>query len=215
MAADTLEEMDDSKLQAALIESASADKASDILEEMVPDEAADLLGDLPEHQAEDLLRRMEPDDAAEVKELMKYPEDSAGGLMTTESVSVPEGLTADEAIARLREPMNALRHGSDMRSADSRKALAGAGREMATLIDQNVPFISDAFDKGYVMNDSQAGPYTVPGGAGGVGGDPRRGLFPLVVRTFATRDDEPRRARPSSPFPARPRGSARRCGACG
>jgi magnesium transporter len=46
---------------------------------------------------------MEPDEAAEVKELMKYPEDTAGGLMTTESVSLPEGLTGDEAIARLRE----------------------------------------------------------------------------------------------------------------
>ena len=46
---------------------------------------------------------MEPEEAADVKELMKYSEDTAGGLMTTESVSIPEGLTADETIARLRE----------------------------------------------------------------------------------------------------------------
>ena len=100
-AADAITELD-TELQVAILEDLDKERASDILEEMVPDEAADLLGDMPEQQAQDLLGRMEPEEAADVKELMRYREDTAGGLMTTEWVAIPEGLTADAAIARLR-----------------------------------------------------------------------------------------------------------------
>jgi len=81
------------ELQVSVLGDLDREQASDILEEMVPDEAADLLGDLPEHQARDLLQRMEPDEAAEVKELMKYSEDTAGGLMTTEQPAASAGAT--------------------------------------------------------------------------------------------------------------------------
>jgi len=70
---------------------------------MSPDEAADVLGDLPVDVAEDLLSRMEDDEQNEVAELLPYPDDSAGGLMTTEFVTVPRDLTVGEALARLRE----------------------------------------------------------------------------------------------------------------
>jgi CBS domain-containing protein len=90
-------------LQVSVLGDLDQEQASDILEEMPPDEAADLLADLPEHQARDLLGRMEPEEAAEAKALLKYPEDTAGGLMTTEWVALPEGLTGDQAITRLRE----------------------------------------------------------------------------------------------------------------
>ena len=46
---------------------------------------------------------MERDEAAEVQELLGYPEESAGGIMTTEFVAVPATLTAAETIDRLRE----------------------------------------------------------------------------------------------------------------
>jgi Mg/Co/Ni transporter MgtE len=70
---------------------------------MSPDEAADVLGDLPKDQAEDLLSRMEGDEQTEVAELLTYEDDSAGGLMTTEFVTLPRDLTVGEALARLRE----------------------------------------------------------------------------------------------------------------
>jgi len=46
---------------------------------------------------------MEPDEASDVKELLKYPDDTAGGLMTPEFVAVPSGMTAQEAIGYLRK----------------------------------------------------------------------------------------------------------------
>jgi Mg2+ transporter MgtE len=99
--ADTLEEVE-SEFQVELVEHMSDEKVADVLEEMEPDEAADLLGDLPKERKEDLLALMEKDDADDVRKLLAYPEESAGGIMTTEYASIPPNLTASEAIQVLR-----------------------------------------------------------------------------------------------------------------
>jgi CBS domain-containing protein len=101
VAADTLEEME-LEDQVSVIEHMDAERASDILEEMPPDEVADILTELPRDQAERLLSMMEKEEAQDVKELLAYEEDTAGGLMTTEYVAVPEGLTAQQCIDELR-----------------------------------------------------------------------------------------------------------------
>lgn len=101
-AADTIEEMED-KEAAEVIEQLEDERAADILDEMEPDDAADVLGDLPEERSEELLGHMEPEEAADVKELLAYAEETAGGLMTTEYVSVLADMTAQETIEHLRE----------------------------------------------------------------------------------------------------------------
>ncbi len=101
-AADAIEEMEP-ETQVEVLEGLAPERAADILEEMSPDDAADLVADLSDETREELLALMEQDEAAELGGLLAYPEDSAGGMMTTEFVAVPADLTAAQTIDRLRE----------------------------------------------------------------------------------------------------------------
>lgn len=100
--ADTIEEMEP-ETQVEVLEDLEPSRAADILEEMSPDDAADLVADLSETARDEIMALMERDEAAEVQELLAYPEDTAGGIMTTEFVALPEHLTAAQTIDRLRE----------------------------------------------------------------------------------------------------------------
>jgi magnesium transporter len=99
--ADTLEEVEPD-FQASLLETMPDEKVADVLEEMAPDEAADLLAEFSQDRSQELLNLMQRDDAEDVRRLLTFPVDSAGGLMNTEYVSVPPALTASEIIAHLR-----------------------------------------------------------------------------------------------------------------
>ncbi len=102
VAADALEEISPER-QVSLFEEMETKRAADILEEMSPDDAADLIGELSDDRAQELLELMDPEEAKDVESLLKYPEDTAGGIMTTEFASVKDGLTARETLNALRE----------------------------------------------------------------------------------------------------------------
>jgi magnesium transporter len=104
--ADTLEESS-SEMQMTILSNMAPERAADILEEMDPDEAADLLADLPNGTSQALLELMEQDEALEVRTLLTYPEDTAGGIMTTEFAYVPEDLTVGQALDYLRQSEDA------------------------------------------------------------------------------------------------------------
>jgi len=101
-AADVFEEMEP-ETQVDLIEDLDPERAADILEEMSPDDAADLVQDLSDETRQEILALMERDEAEELGELLAYPEDTAGGIMTTEFVTIPATVTCAQAIDRLRE----------------------------------------------------------------------------------------------------------------
>ena len=101
-AADAIEEMEPDT-QVEVLEDLAPERAADILEEMSPDDAADLVADLSDEARAEILALMERDEAEEVRELLGYPEDTAGGIMTTEFVTIAAALTAAQAIDRLRE----------------------------------------------------------------------------------------------------------------
>jgi len=77
-------------------------EASEILGRMDPDDAADLLLELPEDVQRELLSRLSAKDAEVLTDLLAYPPDTAGGLMSPEIVPLSLSLTAGEAIAALR-----------------------------------------------------------------------------------------------------------------
>ena len=99
--ADALEEVEP-ELQASLLEEMPNEQVADVLEEMAPDEAADLLAEMPEDRSKQLLQLMESDEAADVRHLLTFPEDSAGGIMNTEFVTVRPDWTAAQTLEHLR-----------------------------------------------------------------------------------------------------------------
>ena len=101
VAADTLSEVEP-EIQASILESLEPEKAADIVEDMAPHEAADVLAELGEQTSEEILDEMEPEPKTEVQELLEYREDSAGGLMNTEFVALPENATVADAMEALK-----------------------------------------------------------------------------------------------------------------
>ncbi len=101
-AADTLEEVSPER-QVSILEGMDSKRAAEILDEMSPDDAADVLADLPEEKAEELLDLMEPEESNDLRKLLKYPENTAGGIMTTEFAYVDQNLTVKEVLDLLRQ----------------------------------------------------------------------------------------------------------------
>ncbi len=97
--AGVLGEMEDEDA-AELAELLSSEQLADILDEMETDEAADVLGDLPKDKAAETLREM--DEPQDVIPLLRYPDDTAGGLMTRAVITLRLDWSAEQALAELR-----------------------------------------------------------------------------------------------------------------
>lgn len=97
--ADILEELEDREVL-EVVEEFTPEQLADVLDEMEPDEAADLLGDLPPAQVSEILAKMEG--AEEVRPLLGYGDETAGGRMTTNFIALPRQMTTDESITFLR-----------------------------------------------------------------------------------------------------------------
>jgi magnesium transporter len=91
------------RMQAALLESIPAEKAADIVEAMAPDEAADVLQELPPEASASVLASMQVSEAQEVRELLGFETNTAGGLMTPDILALPERSTVRDAVLALKE----------------------------------------------------------------------------------------------------------------
>ena len=99
---EAISEMED-EFQADVFDDLDDARAAKFLGQMDPDDAADIVRDLSYEKAETLLRLMGVEDAAEIRRLLGYKDGTAGGIMTTQYVSVKEDTTVGEAIEVIRE----------------------------------------------------------------------------------------------------------------
>jgi magnesium transporter len=123
-AADVLVEMQP-ELAVGMLEDYTVEAAAGLLAEMDPEDAADLLGEFEDDTAVSLLDLMDQEAADEVRRLLLYPPDSAGGLMTTDIAALPLGLSAGEAIERIRSLHEELEDLSYVYVVDDNRALKG------------------------------------------------------------------------------------------
>jgi magnesium transporter len=123
-AADVLEEMQDD-LAADILQELDPEDAADLLEEMPADEAVDIIHRLEPEAQRQLIEKLEPFFTDEVRQLLEYPEDTAGGLMTSSFASLPVGMTAGEAIERIRQMNEELEDLSYVYIVDDNRVLLG------------------------------------------------------------------------------------------
>lgn len=102
MAADVLEELEPHE-QIHIIESLPVGKAADVLEKMPANEAADIIDELEADKAELLLKEMEAESSNEVRELLEYPNNSVGSIMTTEVLTFTENSCVDDILLYIRD----------------------------------------------------------------------------------------------------------------
>jgi magnesium transporter len=100
-AADVLEYLNE-ELRTEVLETMSTRQAAELVTEMTPDDRADALEGLEEETTEEILSEIPAAERAETEKLLAYEPDSAGGLMTTEFVSVSQDTPVDEALAAVR-----------------------------------------------------------------------------------------------------------------
>ena len=124
-AADTLSEIHP-KMQASILESLETDKAADIVEEMSPHEAADVLAELEEETSEEILEEMASEPKSEVRELLEFREDTAGGLMNTEYIAFNENARAADALVALKGNHDLLESLNTLFLIDADGRLVGA-----------------------------------------------------------------------------------------
>src|SRR6266852_4041280 len=101
-AADILNEVE-SKRQYEILSGLDPERASDMLEMLAPDDAADILADIPQEEDERLLSLMPANEAQPIRDLLRYGAQTAGGIMTTEVVSLSQDMTVEEALIYLRQ----------------------------------------------------------------------------------------------------------------
>jgi len=113
------------ELAVGVLKELPAETAAALLQEMSPEDAADLLGEVDYDSASLLLHSFNDESATEVRRLLAFPPDSAGGLMTTDIARLPMGMTAGEAIERIRQLHEELEDLSYVYVVDDQDRLRG------------------------------------------------------------------------------------------
>ena len=142
LAADVFSYMDVDNQQ-FIITSLSDRDAANIVDNLMADDAADLMEEMPANVVKKILANASPETRRDINHLLRYPEDSAGSIMTVEYVDLKENLTVDEAIERIRKV------GMDSETInicyvlDSRRKLVGTVALRYLLLSQPDEVISD------------------------------------------------------------------------
>ncbi|MEA2062289.1 MAG: magnesium transporter [Gemmatimonadota bacterium] len=125
IASETLAETEEAR-QEELIESLDDDTLHEVFEELSDDDATDIVQELSEDQAERVMRVIDAEDLEEIQTLMKYGDETAGGVMTTELISARMDMNASETIEQVRLQGRDIQYFFSVYVVDERNVLQGS-----------------------------------------------------------------------------------------
>lgn len=124
VAAETLLELEGA-IRELLVDSVSHAELGELVDEMETDDVADIVAELPEADAERVLDGMDYEESEAVRELLKYPDDTAGGKMQAELVAVSAGATVKNTLIDIREKGKDVDHFTNVFAVDAEGRLVG------------------------------------------------------------------------------------------
>lgn len=141
-----------------ILEEISDEKLTEIIDEMDSDDAADVIAELPEDQARTILAGIEPKESQELKNLLKYEEDTAGGIMQSELVSVLSDASINDALKAIIQASDEIEHVYNVFIVDRDGALIGTvplqklitarrNSSVAESIDKTIPSVQTDIDQ--------------------------------------------------------------------
>ncbi|MDH3252096.1 MAG: magnesium transporter [Ignavibacteria bacterium] len=150
-------------LRESLVPTLKTETIAQIVSELESDDAADLIAILPDNVATRVLRALSTEDAAKVRHLLRYPEDTAGGIMALEVLTVPRNDTVKTAISKVRRSAKQGFKMHNLYVVDDEDRLVGflpvgdlvlqgPGRRMSTVMDPQVISVRSDMDQEEVAN---------------------------------------------------------------
>ncbi len=149
LAAETFVEMDPEE-QEMLIKGFSDNELKEILDELYADDAADLVEEMPANVVKRILNQASPELRKSINELLKYPEDSAGSLMTTEMVTLRPAMTVSDAIKRIRRTGFDKETVNNCYITDDRRHLLGTISIRTLILAEEDELVQDLMDENVI-----------------------------------------------------------------
>jgi len=145
IAADVFSYMDTDK-EAMIIASLTEKEAIDIINDMAADDATDLMDEIPANVVHRLLKKVDPDTRRDINQLLKYPDNSAGSIMTVEYLDFKDDLTIKEALKKIRQEYDDKETINICYVVDSRRQLIGKVTLKDLVINAEDRLIKDIMD---------------------------------------------------------------------
>jgi magnesium transporter len=153
----------DENLREKILKDIDVKTITDIVDELYTDDATDIVSDLPERVAKQVLRNIDKEDSEDVQELLKYPEDTAGGIMNSNFVSVHNNATIKDAIAEVRNNADEFDHIYHIYVLKENEELLGIvalksllinplQKKVTSVIEEDLMFVTPDMDQEEVAN---------------------------------------------------------------
>jgi len=145
-ASDVILELNDISRE-QILEDMSEEKLTEIIDEMDSDDAADVIAELTEDKAQAVLKAIEPEESEDVQKLLRYDEESAGGIMQSELVSVRDDATIRDALQAVTDASEEVEHIYNIFVVDKQNRLIGSVPLQNLITKKRTSPIIEAIDK--------------------------------------------------------------------